>query len=43
MFSGLPGGSNGEGPATWLGLMAVAAITLLAMSGLMSLIWQVVP
>jgi hypothetical protein len=43
VFSGLPGGSNGAGPATWLTLLFVAALTLLAMSGLVRMLFQAVP
>jgi hypothetical protein len=35
-FWGLPGGSSGEGPATWVGVVIVAVATALVVAGIVA-------
>lgn len=43
MFSGLPGGSSGAGPATWAGILVVAIIALVGYAALTTFLFSAVP
>ncbi|WP_425619328.1 hypothetical protein NA78x_003067 [Anatilimnocola sp. NA78] len=40
---GLPGGSSGEGPASWAGLLLVVTVAGIVIGGLVYLLFQITP
>jgi len=41
-YLGLPGGSNGEGPASWVGLLVVWLLTVAVVGGLLAMLFYAV-